>query len=171
MVDPAPRAELLLRQDVTESQSAELIAHFEARGFPVRARRALDHRGPEDLGWVVLAALPLQAFLSGLGTEAVADAYRGLKRLVDRFPRNGARNGDGSGRDGRGTGPEPGREPPGVLVLQDSRSELRIVLEQGLPSEAYEQLMELDLTAFRTGPLHYDRALGRWRSELDEAAG
>lgn len=29
-------------------------------------------------------------------------------------------------------------------------------------------LIALDLTAFRQGPVHYDRQRGRWRSELDE---
>lgn len=48
---------------------------------------------------------------------------------------------------------------------------LRIVLEADLPQGAYEQLAALDLSRFTVGPLHYDRALGRWRSELDEAAG
>jgi hypothetical protein len=109
----------------------------------------------------VLAALPLQAFLSGLGNEAVTDAYRGLKALVARIRPGGSR----SARDDIGAGEAV------PLVLQDPGTRLRIVLEADLPEEAYAQLTRLDLTAFRVGPLHYDRALGRWRSPLDEAAG
>ncbi|MGW0843747.1 hypothetical protein ACWD26_27115 [Streptomyces sp. NPDC002787] len=151
------RAELLVSQDVSEELQRELTERFHGLGLlPVRVRRVLAHRGPAELQWLVLAALPLQAFLSGLGGEAVKDGYRVLKDLVGRLVRPGV--------TGEDTAPRP-------LVLQDERTGLRIVLEPGLPQEAYEQLAVLDLTRFSVGPLHYDRALGRWRSELDEAAG
>jgi hypothetical protein len=55
-----------------------------------------------------------------------------------------------------------------VLVLQHSATRLQIVLEADLPAEAYQALVTLDLSAFRQGPVHYDRQRGRWRSELDE---
>ena len=45
---------------------------------------------------------------------------------------------------------------------------LQIVLEAGLPTEAYDSLVSLDLSKFRHGPLHYDQHRGAWRSELDE---
>jgi hypothetical protein len=38
----------------------------------------------------------------------------------------------------------------------------------GLPTEAYDSLVSLDLSKFRHGPLHYDQHRGAWRSELDE---
>lgn len=115
--------------------------------------------------------------MSGLGNEAVTDAYRGLKALVTRIRPGASADADaGSGavpsaRDGVGVGvgTDAGEAVP--LVLQDPGTRLRIVLEADLPEEAYAQLTRLDLTAFRIGPLHYDRALGRWRSPLDEAAG
>ncbi|MDQ3055753.1 MAG: hypothetical protein M3R66_18645, partial [Actinomycetota bacterium] len=44
----------------------------------------------------------------------------------------------------------------------------QVVLEADLPAEAYEALVALDLSAFRQGPVHYDRQRGRWRSEPDE---
>lgn len=153
---PGAEVELLLCQQITAEQEHGLRADFTGWGYPVRTRRALPHRGPEQLGWLVLVALPLHAFLAGLGTEAVSDAYQGLKRLASRLPRS--------------RGPGPGRDRPGVLVLQDARSELRVVLEADLPVRAYQQLLELDLSDYRFGPLHYDRTQARWRSELDEAA-
>jgi hypothetical protein len=99
-----------------------------------------------------LAALPLQAFLGGLGSEVAKGTYEGLKRLIavvvcDR--------------------PEQ-TESNQVLVLEDPTSRLQIVLEADLPTDAYRQLVELDLSAIRQGPLHYDRQRSRWRSELDE---
>ncbi len=55
------------------------------------------------------------------------------------------------------------------MVLQDVTSGLQIVLDQDLPAEGYQQLLTLDLSRFRLGPVHYDRIQQRWRSELDEA--
>jgi hypothetical protein len=43
------------------------------------------------------------------------------------------------------------------------------VLDHDLPAEGYRQLLALDLSQYRLGPLHYDRTQRRWRSELDEA--
>jgi hypothetical protein len=49
-------------------------------------------------------------------------------------------------------------------------SGLQIVLDHDLPAAGYQELLSLDLSRFRLGPLLYDRAQQRWRSELDEAA-
>ncbi|MGH4023069.1 MAG: hypothetical protein ACRDRV_00620 [Pseudonocardiaceae bacterium] len=152
MVDAPLSAELLLSSDVSEEQIQDLVTTFSRFGVTTRVRSLLNHRGPADLEWLVLAALPLQAFLSGLGAEAVKDVYASLMRLVRRLP---------------GTSQPAANVVP--LVLQDSRSGVRIVLEPDLPGQAYQQLWELDLTQYRIGPLHYDRAGQRWRSELDEA--
>ncbi|MEW2530098.1 hypothetical protein [Streptomyces sp. NPDC047071] len=150
------RAELLLDPDVTDALGDDLVAALAGLGVrTARVRRAVGHRGAGDVPWLVLAALPLQAFLSGLGAEAVRDAYAAFKAAVGRLAR----------RDGAAAA------PPRPLVLRDDRSGLSVVLEPDLPAEAYERLLGLDLTAFRVGPLHYDRQQSRWRSELDEAAG
>jgi hypothetical protein len=156
MADAPLRAEMLLAREVSGERRHDLVTELTGLGVEVRARRALDHRGPDDLQWVVLVSLPLQAFLSGIGTEAVHDSYLALKRLVGRATRR---------RDAMSA------EDIRPLVLHDQRSGLRIVLEPGLPNEAYEKLFALDLAAFRMGPLHFDREQRRWRSELDEASG
>jgi hypothetical protein len=59
-------------------------------------------------------------------------------------------------------------KPKQILMLQDTDTGLRVVLEPDLPAESFRQLLSLDLTKFTHGPLHYDLARGRWRSELDE---
>ncbi|WP_369216954.1 hypothetical protein [Streptomyces flavofungini] len=157
MTDVPPRAELLLDQEVPDDLAEELVAALAGLGAPpVRVRRTLGHRGAADVPWLVLASLPLQAFLSGLGAEAVKDAYAAFKGLVRKLARPASPD-------------DPGEARP--LLLQDPVGGLSIVLEADLPAEAYERLVGLDLTAFSTGPLHYDRAQGRWRSILDEAAG
>ncbi|HYS37205.1 MAG TPA: hypothetical protein VEO01_16425 [Pseudonocardiaceae bacterium] len=150
MATPAPQGELLLNGAVTEDDEREIIAVLAP--LDVRVRRQPVHRGADELTWLVLASLPLQAFLSGLGGEAVKDAYAGLKKLVVRLSHH---------RKAISTVP---------LVLADVRTGLRIALDADLPAEAYRQLHELKLADYRIGPLHYDRAGHRWRSELDEAA-
>jgi hypothetical protein len=150
MPTPAPQGELLLNGAVTEDDEREIIAVLAP--LDVRVRRQPVHRGADELAWLALASLPLQAFLSGLGGEAVKDAYAGLKKIVVRLSHHKK------------------AIPTVPLVLADVRTGLRIALDADLPAEAYRQLHELKLDDYRTGPLHYDRAGHRWRSELDEAA-
>ncbi|MFI6088695.1 hypothetical protein [Streptomyces sp. NPDC051218] len=158
MTDAPLPAELLLDRDAPDDLRRDLVSALEGLGVhTARVRRAVDHRGAAEIPWIMLASLPLQAFLSGLGAEAVKDSYTALKDVVRRSART--------------TDPAaPATSAPRPLVLQDRRTGLRVVLEPGLPGEAYDQLLGLDLADFREGPLHYDREQGRWRSELDEAA-
>lgn len=158
MTDAPLPAELLLDRDAPDDLGRDLVSALEGLGVhPARVRRAIDHRGAADIPWIMLASLPLQAFLSGLGAEAVKDSYTAFKDVVRRSPRS--------------VGPDDPALDPRPLVLQDRSTGLRVILEPGLPGEAYEQLLGLDLARFREGPLHYDKEQGRWRSELDEAAG
>ncbi len=118
------------------------------------------HRGESAaLTWIVLAVLPLQAFLAALGSKMADDAYAQVRTLVKRLA---------AGRH-QPPGAGPAR-PPAPLVLLDRDTGLQVVLEADLPAEAYRQLTALDLSQFSHGPVHYDLGRGRWRAELDEAA-
>lgn len=151
------RAELLVDEELPNALRHELLTTLAGLGVhPGTVRAPVTHRGPAELGWLVLVSLPLHAFLSGLGQEAVRDAYQALRRLVTALARHRRRVDD--------------TPPPRPLVLHDTHSGVRVVLEPDLPPAAYTQLHTLDLTTFRHGPVHYDRARQRWRSELDEAA-
>jgi hypothetical protein len=155
MAERVLAAEVLLRAAVTPDQERLLAEVLEESGFPALVRRTLAHREPVDVTWVALVVLPLQAFLSGLGAQAVGGVTKGIRRLV----RSGAT--------------DPLTVPPalpGPLVLQDAASEIRVVLDPGLPPAALDQLLRLDLTDYRLGPVHYDVAQARWRSVPDEAA-
>jgi hypothetical protein len=145
--------ELLLGRDISGEQELEIKKAFTQFGTVSSVRRAVAYRGPNELEWLVLAALPLQAFLQNLGSLMGADAYGGFKRLVQRLSRRGD----------SGT-------PRAPLILQDIQSGVRIVLDWDLPAEAYQKLVELDLKHYRYGPVHYDQTRGCWRSEIDEAA-
>ena len=154
MGQPLPRAELIIDHEIADELAQQMVAAFQEFGYDTTFRRPLAHRGVTELSWLMLAALPLQAFLSGLGSEAVKDMYANVKKLsMNRLTKNAG-----------ATGARP-------LVLQDSHSELKIILEPDLPVAAYQDLTSLDLSAYRIGPLHYDRQRRVWRSELDEAAG
>jgi hypothetical protein len=109
-----------------------------------------------DLTWIVLASLPLQAFLSALGSKAAEDSYAKFRALVRRLA-GGRRSHDAN-------------SSPAPLVLLDNDTGLQIVIEADLPADAYRQLVAMDLGQFSLGPLHYDQARHRWRSERDESA-
>ncbi|RRR98656.1 hypothetical protein [Glycomyces terrestris] len=115
-------------------------------------RRTLAHRSTSDLVWLTLLALPLQAALTAFGTGVMNDLYDSLKRSAARLRR-------------------PGEADPAPMVLEDPDTGLRIVLEAGLPPEALDALVSLDLDRFRSGPVHYDRARKTWRSVNDEVEG
>jgi hypothetical protein len=149
----ASRVELLFDHDIEAESAEDLEAAFRKLGFVASTRRRLAHRGPVELTWLALAALPLQAFLSGIGAEAIKDVYAKAKRLAS------VRKSDNVNRDGHNV----------PLILQDAKTGLKIVLEDDLPAEAIRQLVGLDLGAYQAGPLHYDQGEKKWRSELDEA--
>lgn len=152
MGHPAPRAELLFDHDIGVEPAGDLEATFRQLGFATISRNRLPHRAADEITWLMLVALPLHAFLSGIGSAAVKDVYAKAKQLVPAH------------RKAKDT--EDNRIP---LVLQDSNTGLKIIFDADLPGEAIRQLVDLDLDAYPSGPLHYDQHRKKWRSELDEA--
>lgn len=133
--------EALIRQAL-----AELGAAGQIRVLPPR-------RGAADLQWLLLVTLPLQAFLGSVGGKFGEDAHQSLQNVIRKLL-------------------HPERKaaaPIRPIVLKDDATGLQIVLDPDLPPEGYQQLLTLNLSRFRFGPVHYDRGKGRWRSEIDEA--
>lgn len=147
---PLP-ATLTFRGSATPEEVAEVEDAFRSVGVEPSAGAARRELGAG--AWTLAATLPVGAFLTALVEQAAADAWRRLAEFVGRLRR--------ARRDEAGA---PGR----LLVLTDRESGLQVVLEPDLPPEAFRQLLALDLSAYRHGPLHYDASRGRWRSELDE---
>jgi len=145
-------AEVLVTAEVPAEEEQAIVDAFRALDVVACTRVVPTRRGLEQLQWLVLATLPLHAFLRGLGSAAAEDLTQGLKRLVGRVIE--ARHTTASSAE--------------VLVLQDAATRLQIVLEADLPAVAYQALVALDLSVFRQGPVHYDHRRGEWRSELDE---
>jgi hypothetical protein len=148
-------ADVLIDAEVPVDQERLLVDAFALLGVTARTRVVPTRRGVGELSWLVLVSLPLQAFLASVGTKLAEDAHQGLRALVGRLVH----------RDRS----RPADQRP--MVLRDVATGLQIVLEPGLPDEGYRQLLDLDLSRFQLGPVHYDRHQGRWRSELDEAGG
>jgi hypothetical protein len=152
-------ADVFLDAQVDSERERILVDALSGCGVTARVRIVPPVRESGPLTWIVLIALPLQGFLSVMGTKIAEDSYARLRTAIQRLighPRQPADQ-QGAGR-------------PRPLVLQDGVTGLQIVIEPDLPGEAYGQLLGLDLSSFRLGPLHYDRAARRWRSELDEAS-
>jgi hypothetical protein len=147
-------AEVLLAAEIPPDQEQAIIDAFNALDVAARVRIIPTRRGATELQWLLLAMLPLQAFLSTLGSTFGDEASHALKRLVGRAHRSQPKT--------------AARQSVPVLVLQDAVTRLQIVLEADLPADAYKALLSLDLSNFHQGPLHYDQYHGVWRSELDE---
>jgi hypothetical protein len=148
-------AEVFLDGQIPADQERTLVDALAALGVHAQAKIMPARRGLGELSWLVLVSMPLQAFLTSVGSKLAEDAYQGFQRVVGRLL--------GRDQEARATGVDR------PLVLQDTASGLQVVLEADLPDAAYQQLVGLDLAQFQLGPLHYDRQQRRWRSELDEA--
>lgn len=152
------RADLVVDHRITRAQEQPLTDALAALGFASSVRVLPPRRVVEPLSWLILVSLPLHAFLTTVGNKAAEAAYHRLQNAV--------RNLRASSTTATAAAPP---EPSRPVVLQDPATGLRIVLDPDLPSGAYRQLLSLDLTRYRLGPLHYDQARSRWRSPLDEA--
>lgn len=149
------QAYVLVDASVPGEEERQLREALVGLGVTPDVRTMPTRRGAEQLQWLVLVALPLQAFLSGTGGKIAEDAHEALKRAVRTVLRR----------------KRSAAEPPSVLVFQDPATGLQLILGADLSDDGYRQLFDLDLSQFRLGPVHYDHRQQRWRSELDEAIG
>lgn len=146
------RADLIVSHQVARDEEELLTATLSALGATPSVRVLPPRRVAEPLTWLVLIALPLQGFLKTLADKAAEDGYRQLQKAFRSLRR-----------------PTAAAVPPPPVVLQDPATGLRIILDHDLPDEGYQELLAVDLSQYHLGPLHYDRAQGRWRSAPDEA--
>jgi hypothetical protein len=140
-------ADVLVRPGMSTADKYDVAEAFATINVAAATRLAPTQRTLNGVEWLVLVMLPLQAFLSGLGSKLAEDVYSGFKDVVGRILRRSS----------------PGRRER-VLVLQDAATGLQVVLEPDLPIEAYRRLVALDLSAFHGGPVRYDRSRNAWQS-------
>jgi hypothetical protein len=115
------KAEVLVAAELTQAQQQAIIEAFGTAGIAAHTQMIPARRGAAELQWLVLAALPLQAFLSGIGSAMAESASHGLRRMVGRICQT----------------QYPVARSNQVLVLQDTGTRLQVVLEADLPIEAY----------------------------------
>lgn len=154
--ESAPAVTVLLDQGVPRGAEAELKEALADLGFAPEVKEFPTTRDPVSLGLLGLMMLPLKGFLEAAGTslgeQAMAKFKQGVTRILHRNAADPA----------SAAAAKP-------LVLLDSATGIRVFFEPDLPDEAYRALPKLDLGSFLIGPVHWDRALGRWRSIADEA--
>lgn len=148
------KADVLMAREIPADEVAWIVGAFASVGVTADLRIAGPRRSFGTVGWLILAALPLQPFFSQLADDFADDVYEQLKTFVSRLLHR--KHADTEDR------------PRRVLVLQDTATGVQVVLEPDLSAESIRQLMSFDLTTIRHGPLHYDAQQRRWRSELDE---
>lgn len=168
-------ADVLVREDATDSDIALVRDAFSDVGITARVRVLPVTRSMAEVAWAAFAAVSLQPFFSQLATDFADDSYQRLKALVAKVtssrrarehPAIEPDDSEPAGAKPDGSEPQPKR----VLVLMDEATGVQVVLEPDLPAESFRQLLTFDLATIRRGPLHYDLARQCWRSELDEQA-
>lgn len=83
MTDPEPIvADLLLDRHVTPEQEQPLTDALTALGYSPSVRVLPPRRAVEPLTWLILIALPLQAFLTTLGEKAAEDGYGLFQKAI-----------------------------------------------------------------------------------------
>jgi hypothetical protein len=137
-------ADLLMSRTLTEDARQDIEQAFRAAGLRPTAYRVPPRRGPEELSWLVIAALPLSSFLTTLGSKLAEDSYKELRQLAHRVLKRA---------------PAPKRS---TLVLEDRDSGTQVVLDLDLPDVGYRTLLTADFAGHRGKIMRFDRIGRGW---------
>ncbi|MFG1609199.1 hypothetical protein [Actinoplanes sp. NPDC049265] len=144
-------ADIFVDREIPVEVERDLVDALTAAGVYATAKVVPNRRGMSDVSWLILIAVPVQAFLNSLGEAAAADVWARVKAALRRMPRKSV----------------AGRSRP--VILQDPETGLSLVLPPDLSDEGYRQLGQLDLSAFVEGPIRYDTPSRRWVSDSDDS--
>jgi hypothetical protein len=137
-------AHLLVDRRLSPDDLEDIEQAFRSVGLHPTVYRAPARRGPEELNWLVIAAIPLSSFLTTLGTKLAEDSYKELRQLAHRVF---------------------GRAPaskPSTLVLEDQDTGTQVLLEADLDDTGYRALLKTDLAGLSGERVRYDRTQERW---------
>ena len=137
-------ADVLVSSQVRADLVTEIEAAFRDAGLSAAVRRVPARRGPAELGWLVIATIPLSSFLTTLTAKLAEDSYKGLRQLTRRVLSRAA------------------APATGTLVLEDRGTGTQVVLEADLPDDAYRALLASGLTGTADVTMRYDRSRQRW---------
>jgi hypothetical protein len=150
----AIQVHVVVAPEFDPSGLADLAEWFRSLGLDPQIDPAPQLR-TSDLSWLVLASLPLSAFLTALGTRLAEDGYAGLHDLVIRIGRHRRR---------------PDRRSQ-VVLLEDEDTGTFVELDDAVPEDGYRKLLELDLSENVGMTLHYESVTGRWTAVLERGSG
>ncbi len=145
------QVEILATSAVTPDDLADLASEVRNWGVEPLVRRMPARRGAAELSWLVLLTIPAEVIAKTMLERFAADAYTGLRRLVERLVR-GARRHNGVGS-----------EPPDKVLVESGNTGAQFTLEADLPIEAYHQMFaEIAGRAADEGVRVFDRESLRW---------
>lgn len=126
----------------------ELAAAFAAAGISADVRATYARNGFMGLPWEAVILAPLGAFFTAFSAEAGQDAWKLLKGVVTQT--HDLRRSAGAEK--------------GIVYLNDSESHTSVLLPEGLPAEAWQQLLRIALDGESSCTLTWDADRGFWRA-------
>lgn len=111
-------------------------------------------RGIGDYPWAILIALPLIPFLKAFGEAAGKDAWELLRDLTGKLYEARKRS----------------RAKEGSPVIVDEDTGLWVILDSEIPADAFEQLLEFDISSAEAKHLQWDPVSRRWYDAWDRNA-
>ena len=139
--------EVILDDSASAADVAAVKEAFNDAGLMATVRPSFKRKGSGDFPWIVMASVPLTAFLTAFAAAAGKEAYKGLKKLVRSIWSTRTRT---SGLSGS-------------FIIVDRKSGVWVHLKPNIPDDAYSALAELDLESLRrSGVLVYDEDKKQW---------
>jgi len=138
--------------EASADEIAAVAAAFAEAGIAAEVTADFERRGAGgNYPWLVVFSVPAAAFFTTIANEAGKDAYKVLKRLVDRI------------HEAR----KASSKPNGSLTLVDETTGTWIALPP--PDEAWRLLPEEQLMELPSGSLRWNPETLRWRDAWDES--
>jgi hypothetical protein len=141
--------EIIASAALSSADISEIESEVRGWGLDPYTRRMPPRRGAE-LSWLLMMAIPAEILAKAVLEKVGADAYEGLRGLVQRVLRR-------HGRDASAA--------PGGVVIESASSGAQFALEADLPIEAYRQLFDDIANGSPADGLRmFDREHQRWRA-------
>jgi hypothetical protein len=141
---PLDESTAVLLSRICDGMAATLEHHgVKAEKGPLRIPAGGGPGSSPDI-WTIGAAAPIAAFFAAIASEVGKDAWRKLKDLIEDL-RNPA---DGAGD---------------VIQIWIKPEEGIILIPEGLPDEAYEELVRRVVSGEDANGLSWDPDAGEWR--------
>jgi hypothetical protein len=144
--------QLVFDKSATQPEREAVERAFIEAGLRAEALVELvESRSIEMLPWVIYVTVPTAtAFFVGFVGQAGADAWKGLRGLIDKvfLARKST------------------KAPPGTVVVRLSDVREAVVFKEGLPDAAFRQIVEFEIVHTSSGQLNWDTKTQTWHDPL-----